>query len=52
MKITRRQSLSFFGATRFDPRSDRWVRITMYQGAPLMKENSLSDDTWSYKKIA
>ena len=47
-----RLKLSFFGATRFDPRSDRWVRITMYQGAPLMKEISLSDDTWSYKKIA
>ena len=26
-----RLKLSFFGATRFDPRSDRWVRITMYQ---------------------
>ena len=47
-----RLKLSFFGATRFDPRSDRWVRITMYQGAPLMKEINLSDDTWSYKKIA
>ena len=47
-----RLKLSFFGATRFDPRSDRWVRITMYQGAPLMREISKSDDTWSYKKIA
>ena len=47
-----RLKLSFFGATRFDPRSDRWVRITMYQGAPLMKEIHQSDDTWSYKKIA
>ncbi len=47
-----RLKLSFFGATRFDPRSDRWVRITMYQGAPLMKEIGHSDDTWSYKKIA
>ena len=47
-----RLKLSFFGATRFDPRSDRWVRITMYQGAPLMKEIHQSDDTWCYKKIA
>jgi len=47
-----RLKLSFFGATRFDPRSDRWVRITMYQGAPLMKEIDKSNDTWSYKKIA
>ena len=29
-----RCKLSFFGATRFDPRSDRWLRITMYQNAP------------------
>ena len=47
-----RLKLSFFGATRFDPRSDRWVRITMYQGAPLMKEIDKSNDSWSYKKIA
>tara|TARA_B100000963_G_scaffold354904_1_gene372220 strand:+ start:1052 stop:2707 length:1656 start_codon:yes stop_codon:yes gene_type:complete len=47
-----RLKLSFFGATRFDPRSDRWVRITMYQGAPLMKEIAQSIDDWSYKKIA
>lgn len=47
-----RLKLSFFGATRFDPRSDRWVRITMYQGAPLMREIHQSNDSWSYKKIA
>jgi hypothetical protein len=47
-----RLKLSFFGATRFDPRSDRWVRITMYQGAPLMREINQSSDSWSYKKIA
>lgn len=29
-----RAKLSFFGATRFDPRSDRWLRICMYAGAP------------------
>ena len=29
-----RAKLSFFGATRFDPRSDRWVRICMFAGAP------------------
>ncbi len=28
-----RCKLSFFGATKFDPRSDRWVRISMYQDA-------------------
>lgn len=33
-----RCKLSMFGATKFDPRSDRWVRITLFQGAPLFKE--------------
>ena len=33
-----RCKLSFFGAARFDPRSDRWVRICMYQGAPFPHE--------------
>ncbi len=30
-----RAKLAFFGATRFDPRSDRWLRITMFEDAPL-----------------
>ncbi|MGF1502327.1 MAG: hypothetical protein ACFBSD_10980 [Paracoccaceae bacterium] len=30
-----RAKLAFFGATRFDPRSDRWLRITMFADAPL-----------------
>ncbi|GGI68382.1 hypothetical protein GCM10007978_02610 [Shewanella hanedai] len=33
-----RCKLSMFGATKFDPRSDRWVRVTLFQGAPLMNE--------------
>lgn len=33
-----RCKLSFFGATKFDPRSDRWLRITMFQGAPFPDE--------------
>ncbi|MCB1809953.1 MAG: hypothetical protein KDJ99_33710, partial [Candidatus Competibacteraceae bacterium] len=33
-----RCKLSFFGAVKFDPRSDRWTRITMYQGAPCFAE--------------
>lgn len=42
-----RFKLSFFGATRFDPRSDRWTRITMFQHAPLMDEIALADvDDW------
>ena len=33
-----RCKLSFFGATKFDPRSDRWVRICMYQDCPYPHE--------------
>jgi hypothetical protein len=34
-----RCKLSFFGASRFDPRSDRWVRICMFQDAPFPHEH-------------
>ncbi len=44
-----RCKLSFFGATGFDPRSDLWTRITMYQGAPLPDELSQSGaDDWAF----
>ncbi|MEL7465616.1 MAG: hypothetical protein AAFN79_16225 [Pseudomonadota bacterium] len=44
-----RCKLSFFGATKFDPRSDRWVRITMFQGAPLPDEMPAADaDGWAW----
>lgn len=33
-----RCKLAFFGATRFDPRSDRWVRISLFQGEPFPDE--------------
>jgi hypothetical protein len=33
-----RCKLAFFGATRFDPRSDRWVRISLFQGAPYPED--------------
>ena len=38
-----RCKLSFFGASKFDPRSDRWLRITMYQGAPFPDELAMLD---------
>lgn len=42
-----RCKLAFFGATKFDPKSDLWTRITMYQGAPLMDELDKPDaDDW------
>ena len=33
-----RAKLSFFGASKFDPKSDRWTRINLFQGAPLFDE--------------
>ena len=44
-----RCKLSFFGAERFDPRSDRWVRICMYKNAPFPNELISSyNDFWPY----
>jgi hypothetical protein len=44
-----RAKLAFMGATRFDPQSDRWVRVTFYQGAPLADELGNADaDGWIY----
>ena len=41
-----RCKLAFFGASRFDPRSDRWTRITLCQGAPLADELGARADDW------
>ncbi len=41
-----RCKLSMFGATKFDPRSDRWVRVTLFQGAPLYDE--VDSDEWLF----
>lgn len=35
-----RAKLSFFGVSKFDPKSDKWVRVTMFQGAPTLAELS------------
>lgn len=48
-----RCKLSFFGATHFDPRSDRWVRICMFGNAPYPEElQSYDSDDWSYPPLA
>ena len=44
-----RLKLSFFGALKFDPRSDKWLRICMFQGAPLPDELKNYDEQWIYK---
>ena len=43
-----RLKLSFFGALKFDPRSDKWLRICMFQGAPLPNELKDFDQQWIY----
>jgi hypothetical protein len=44
-----RCKLSVFGAAKFDPRSDRWTRITLFQGAPLADELTVRDpDDWCF----
>ena len=37
-----RCKLAMFGATKFDPKSDLWIRIALFQGAPL--PNDLNQD--------
>tara|TARA_Y100000996_G_scaffold373797_1_gene323537 strand:+ start:45 stop:1700 length:1656 start_codon:yes stop_codon:yes gene_type:complete len=43
-----RLKLSFFGALKFDPRSDKWLRICMFQGAPLPGDLKDFDEQWVY----
>ena len=46
-----RCKLSFFGATKFDPRSDRWVRICMFQNAPYPEDLARGSDYWVYPAL-
>ncbi len=43
-----RLKLSFFGAVKFDPKSDKWLRITLFQGAPLLSKDGFveKNDDW------
>lgn len=48
-----RVKLAYFGATHFDPRSDRWVRISMYAGAPYPNELTTDNaDLWAYPEVS
>jgi hypothetical protein len=45
-----RYKLALFGAARFDPRSDKWLRITLFQGAPFpgeLAERGWEDWSWA-----
>jgi len=46
-----RLKLSFFGALKFDPRSNKWLRICMFQGAPLAEQLKNFDDGWIYNSL-
>ena len=46
-----RLKLSFFGAIKFDPRSDKWLRICMFQGAPLPTDLKSFDKHWIYNSL-
>ena len=46
-----RLKLSFFGAVKFDPRSDKWLRICMFQGAPLPEQLKDYNDSWVYNSL-
>ncbi len=41
-----RAKLAIFGATKFDPRSDKWVQATFFQSAPLLDE--ITEDEWLF----
>ena len=48
-----RGKLAFFGAGKFDPKSELWTRITMYQGAPAPAELSVAAaEDWAFPALA
>ncbi|MDX8523617.1 hypothetical protein RFM68_03780 [Mesorhizobium sp. MSK_1335] len=40
-----RAKLAFFGARSFDPRSDRWLRIALFSGEPLIEDVAAAAST-------
>ena len=44
-----RFKLSFFGANRYDPKSDRWLRVSFFSGAPYLSDlNNNNVDDWGF----
>ena len=44
-----RFKLSFFGANRYDPKSDRWLRVSFFSGAPYLSDlNKQNVDEWGF----
>lgn len=47
-----RCKLSFFGASKFDPKSILWTRISLFQGAPLAEElTPETADNWLFAPL-
>jgi len=44
-----RFKLSFFGANRYDPKSDRWLRVSFFSGAPYLSNLTKQNvDDWGF----
>ena len=44
-----RFKLSFFGASRYDPKSDRWLRVSFFAGAPFYQDLSKQNvEDWGF----
>ena len=47
-----RCKLSFFGVSKFDPKSRLWVRNTMFQGAPVVSDiGETFEDDWCFPTV-
>ena len=48
-----RFKLSFFGANRYDPKSDRWLRVSFFSGAPYLSDLSNKNvDEWGFATMS
>ena len=48
-----RFKLSYFGASRYDPKSDRWLRVSFFPGAPFYQNlNSRNVDSWGFSTMS
>ena len=48
-----RSKLSLFGASKFDPKSDLWTRVTLFQGAPTGQEIAEPGaDDWAFPVLS
>ncbi|PPR51735.1 MAG: hypothetical protein CFH20_00354 [Alphaproteobacteria bacterium MarineAlpha5_Bin10] len=47
-----RFKLSFFGASRYDPKSDRWLRVSFFAGAPYYQNlNKKNVEQWGFSTM-